>query len=571
MSIALAANTFKKINAFFISTDPQKVLMREMFKIKPKKPLPHESPLQSETILLLSQPAEATTSTEWTGIIDLATFQSDESSDETDEDDELRTNSTSTRQAQQGSQEPSAPQLPETASNALTATKVLGEGNLQMSRSSLLAAEGSFNGVDLDGAAQIQSAGELNKAESSQCVTTVTQEATQHTKAFNNKKRPPVLMSDNDEPRNGLQIRVPELKRQKLDVSYREQRLRHKKKKEKDMSEAWKAIQALLGSMKTKFVSGQRGLQQRRARAIECHLRIFIKNNRTFIGASSISAEAHCFSGKHGARQLRVWTRQWVAQRVLPTSKRGMHTKMYSLFNDPVIVAELRTFLRSNKWAMNPDKLSQFTQHKLIPSVADEYLRHIIKTEMPKGLKRYMEVVLFPRIHLKVGRGVSISTARRWMRREGFRFESYRKGLYYDGHDRADVVEYRQQSFLPEMERHKQRLVQYIVSDVEQEFLYNPNNYVERRLVLCAHDEMTAQAHDGKAKSWVLDNQHALRKKGVGRGIHQSDIICSTVGWLPEASQTLEYGKNYEGYWTGELFIKQVCINVIQTVGSQLT
>jgi hypothetical protein len=28
---------------------------------------------------------------------------------------------------------------------------------------------------------------------------------------------------------------------------------------------------------------------------------------------------------------------------------------------------------------------------------------------------------------------------------------------------------------------------------------------------------------------------------------------------LPEASQTLEYGKNYDGYWNGKLFVKQVC------------
>jgi hypothetical protein len=50
------------------------------------------------------------------------------------------------------------------------------------------------------------------------------------------------------------------------------------------------------------------------------------------------------------------------------------------------------------------------------------------------------------------------------------------------------------------------------------------------------------------------------KKKGVGRRIHQSDIICLTVGWLKEASQTLEYGKNYEGYWNGEMFVKQVSV-----------
>ena len=71
---------------------------------------------------------------------------------------------------------------------------------------------------------------------------------------------------------------------------------------------------------------------------------------------------------------------------------------------------------------------------------------------------------------------------------------------------------------------------------------------------------MTAQANDGKRKSWVLEGEHALKKKGVGRGIHHSDVICSTFGWLKEASQSLEYGKNYNGYWTGELFVKQVRI-----------
>jgi hypothetical protein len=91
----------------------------------------------------------------------------------------------------------------------------------------------------------------------------------------------------------------------------------------------------------------------------------------------------------------------------------------------PVIAAKLRAYLRSNKWAMNPEKLSQFSKNKLIPSVADEYLRLITHDKMPRELKKYMEYELFPHIHLKVGRGISLSTARRWMHREGFRGKSY--------------------------------------------------------------------------------------------------------------------------------------------------
>jgi hypothetical protein len=71
---------------------------------------------------------------------------------------------------------------------------------------------------------------------------------------------------------------------------------------------------------------------------------------------------------------------------------------------------------------------------------------------------------------------------------------------------------------------------------------------------------MTAQANDSQGKSWVLEDNHRLRKKGPGHGLYKSDIICSTVGWLKDASQTLKYGKNYDGYWTGELFVKQVHI-----------
>jgi hypothetical protein len=109
------------------------------------------------------------------------------------------------------------------------------------------------------------------------------------------------------------------------------------------------------------------------------------------------------------------------------------------------------------------------------------------------------------------------------------------------------------------MKFHARRLIWFVIGDVDKEDLSSPpENYVEQRLVLCVHDEMTAQAHDSPVKSWVFEDQHSLRKKGVGCGIHQSDIICSTVGWLKDASQTLEYRKNYEGYWNGEVFIKQV-------------
>ncbi|KNZ74147.1 hypothetical protein J132_07794 [Termitomyces sp. J132] len=128
---------------------------------------------------------------------------------------------------------------------------------------------------------------------------------------------------------------------------------------------------------------------------------------------------------------------------------------------------------------------------------------------------------------MKVKKSVSIRTAQQWLHKEGFQFIGYKKGLYFDGHDQPDVLEYQNKVFLPQMKDYFPCLICYTVGNVDTPII--PQNFVECPLVLVAQDEMTAQAHDTVSKSWVLDDQHKLRKKGVGCGLHQSDVICSIV------------------------------------------
>ena len=99
------------------------------------------------------------------------------------------------------------------------------------------------------------------------------------------------------------------------------------------------------------------------------------------------------------------------------------------------MVTELRSYLRTNKWSMDPQKLSDFTKNKLLPDEAKKYLHHIVEKEMPAGLKRYLEIELFPRVRMKVGKGISLQTARRWLHKEGFQYTAHKKALYYDGHE----------------------------------------------------------------------------------------------------------------------------------------
>ena len=124
-----------------------------------------------------------------------------------------------------------------------------------------------------------------------------------------------------------------------------------------------------------------------------------------------------------------------MAFRELPVSKRGHHSKVYSLLDDPNIKAEMQAYVHSNKWKMNPGKLAEFAKGKMLPAAADKYLCNIVQNEMPKGLKKYMELKLFPQIQMKVGKGISLSTTQCWLWKEGFQYISYKKGLYFDGHD----------------------------------------------------------------------------------------------------------------------------------------
>ncbi|KAJ3911371.1 hypothetical protein F5877DRAFT_93793 [Lentinula edodes] len=269
-----------------------------------------------------------------------------------------------------------------------------------------------------------------------------------------------------------------QLKRQKLTVPAREIIRQAQEKQKQEYLDALVAMEKLLKSRKTEFEAGPDSLQAQRARAIHGVLVVVVgRKKNSLLIASQMSAETNGFSPNHGSRLLHGWTREWIRSRDLPTSSRGSHAKVFLMLSDPALRTEIRSYLRSNKWLTNPDKLRLFINREMLPTAAKDYAKHITGTEMPEGLKKYLELELF----------------------------------------------------------------------------------------LLAHDEMTAQANDGLKWSWVFEGEHAIRKKGVGRGIHQSDVICSTYGWLKDASQTLEYGKNYEGYWNGELFIKQLKEKIIPT------
>ncbi|KAL4065982.1 hypothetical protein J3A83DRAFT_4402218 [Scleroderma citrinum] len=234
---------------------------------------------------------------------------------------------------------------------------------------------------------------------------------------------------------------VHPLKCHKLEVSFHAQCQLDAAKQRADKKKALKKIEKLLMLKKTIFAGGPHGLQVK-------------QNGQNAIQASKMAAECHVFAGAWGGHQVHSWTRTWMSQGVLPSSLTGHHAKVYSLFDDPKITMELHTYVHSNKWAVNPQKFADLSKNKLIPVEAEKYLCSVVQDEMPQGVKHYMELELFSHIHLKVGKGISLATAQQWLCCEGFWYTSYKKGLYFDGHDHSDLVQYCQEIFLPRMKEY---------------------------------------------------------------------------------------------------------------------
>ena len=97
------------------------------------------------------------------------------------------------------------------------------------------------------------------------------------------------------------------------------------------------------------------------------------------------------------------------------------------------------------------------------------------------------------------------------------------------------------------MKTYEYWLVHYAMGDLDQEVKHPLRNCVERQLVLVPHDKMTSQANDAPEKAWVLEDQHQLRKEGVGQGLRKVTPFVQQSGSLKKQARLLSMAKTMEG------------------------
>lgn len=257
--------------------------------------------------------------------------------------------------------------------------------------------------------------------------------------------------------------------------------------------------------------------------------------------ASLHSAKVVYDKGPYKAKQIRTWAKYWIEYEILPKSLQGCHQKIKSIIDDEDAIERSLLFIR--------EKGGKTT---------------------PKEYQTFVSQVLF----LQLGMGeskksISIKTSCVWLKKLGLIPQSRKKGIYFDGHEREDVVEYRKE-FLDKMLVYEKFMPTFEGENMEQK---NPILLPNEKLhILITHDECLFYANDDRPIVWAPVGEPPLRKKGQGKSIMVSDFLLETSGRLKlnenetslypnipvEARKFLKPGKNEEGWWTAEHLLDQV-------------
>lgn len=205
-------------------------------------------------------------------------------------------------------------------------------------------------------------------------------------------------------------------------------------------------------------------------------------------------------SKSYTARKIRRWAEYYLQKQALPDHSQGKHIKTKSLIFDEDVASKCREFLKTQ---MNDSITGQSFAHWIHNNLH-------LEADLPRPVQ------------------ISSKTAVRWLHSLGMNYVKYTKGLYIDGHERADVVSYRD-DFLDRMSNHEKFFYKYESDDMARVAhpVLNPG---ERPRVLVTHDESCFSSHDGKTTIWMDENDRPLRPKGQGRSIMVSDFLCECHG-----------------------------------------
>ncbi|EIW77797.1 hypothetical protein CONPUDRAFT_62226 [Coniophora puteana RWD-64-598 SS2] len=263
--------------------------------------------------------------------------------------------------------------------------------------------------------------------------------------------------------------------------------------------------------------------------------------------------------GAAHARRIRDWLHTFLITQQLPVHRIGQPNT--SLLDDKDFALAIKLHLQS---------LAGKQQHFCAQDVVD-----FVETD---EMQEKMNKAGFPR------RTISVRTACRWLKQLDWRFGRRKNGMYIDGHEREDVVEYRKAFVKRWMEEYEPRMVIY---DNDGNVVKTPEGFVLQgkyagqrfRVLLVTHDESTFYANDWRQTAWLHTSSKATpQPKGEGesmmvsdflvpewgrlrtedRSIHLFTLLLMLTGCTSDARLFFWAGKNRDGYFTSFELLAQV-------------
>jgi hypothetical protein len=232
--------------------------------------------------------------------------------------------------------------------------------------------------------------------------------------------------------------------------------------------------------------------------------------------------------GSYRARTIRTWIHTYLTTKKLPVHRYGQYHS--SILNDEDFSETIKLHLQHLSATDG-----HFTAQSLVDFVASpEIQRRLEEADIQK-------------------RTISVWTARRWLKHMDWRYGRRKNGMYIDGHEREDVVEYRNAFVKRWLEEYEPRMVEF---DIDGSVKKEPEGYVLQgkyhgqpfRMILVTHDESTFYSNDRRDVGWGhVSDKGKPKRKGEGESIMVSDFL------------TLEWGRLiHEDEYAGFILIFEV-------------
>jgi hypothetical protein len=209
--------------------------------------------------------------------------------------------------------------------------------------------------------------------------------------------------------------------------------------------------------------------------------------------------------GKGQAESLRAWTREFLEDRT------QLSINLYGSWNESVFEkGDLHRELEEHLLSLPRKEVR-----------AEAVLRYMQNSEVQKKYR--------------LQESISIKTANNWMGMMEFRWAPTKKGYYTDGHERKDVVTYRQAVFLPAIYKLLPDMQTY---QKDNKLVEEPDNWPPEcrhlpQVVLWIHYKSTFYANNRCDLCWNHpQHKPELQQKGDGPSIMVSDFVSADYGFL---------------------------------------